>query len=165
MFSRSQSTSVRRGQAKSVANPSLFWGITLPLGLALCHNFMFIVCFSASQLKPDVGYPSQLKGESNSHPLAGLRACCSPLCTVPRGFVDLLICSVLSWKVINSNGTPAFVWCLQTFCFFGIFTLQTELPETKPTCAAFYARIQHGQTEQQGSSSRPEVRRVMGARK
>jgi len=86
-------------------------------------------------------------------------------CTVPWWLVDLLICSLLSWKVINSSGTPAFVRCLQTFCFFGIFTLQTELPETELTCAAFYARIQHGQTEQQGSCNKPEVSRVMGTRK
>lgn len=123
---------------------------------------MAIVCFSASQLKPDVGYPSQLKGESNSHPLAGLRACCSPLplCTVPRWFVDLLICSVLSWKVINSSGTPAFVPCLQTFCFFGVFTLQTELPETKPTYSARSNRtagkLQQARSEQ--SDGRKEVR-------
>lgn len=85
-------------------------------GLASCHLFMAIVCFSVSQSKPDAGSPSQFKGETKSHPRAGLKAYGSPaLLRQPSGPEDLPMCSVLSWKVINSTGRPAFEYCLQTF--------------------------------------------------
>lgn len=86
MLSRSQSTLIRGAGRGKVWLILLFSGRSrFRCGLASCHLFMAIVCFSVSQLKPDAGSPSRLKGESKSHPRAGLAARGSPaLLRLPR---------------------------------------------------------------------------------
>lgn len=97
MFSRSRSTLIRGAEGGKVWLILLFSGRSrFRCGLASCHLFMAVVCFSVSQLKPDAGSPSQFKGESKSRPLAGLKACGSPALLPlpgglrPQGLADLL---------------------------------------------------------------------------
>lgn len=88
-------------------------------GLAPCHLFMAIVCFPVSQLKPDVGSPARFKGERESIRLPD-RKRAAPLpslpAQLPSGSEDLLGCSGLSWKVINSNGAAAVVDFFEVVC-------------------------------------------------
>lgn len=105
IFSRSQSTLMRRGQAKNVANPSLFWEITLPLGagpLPLLYGYCLLFSFP---VEAGCGLPFS-KGESNSRPLAGLRACCSPLpAQFPGGLWTCwsVLCFLGRWSIAMAH--------------------------------------------------------------
>lgn len=145
VFSRSPSTLIR-GAGGKVWLIFLFSGRSrFRCGLASCHLFMAIVCFPVSQLKPDAGSPSQFKGESKAHPRAGLKAHGSlALLPLPCGPEDLLVCSVLSWKVIDSSGRLALNVVCRLSSAYLAFSLCKHDHQGQLPCAVPFTYVRGG---------------------